>query len=566
MQLGNRGKIVVISVAMIVAGLIAGAYFLVQIRASQEAHVEARLSDQARTISTLLGGQATPWTPAQIDPWATQLSETMTVDVTVLGPDGRLLGDSTRPLTAVLTAEPTDLDPAQIPGRPQTCLFTRDDRALYCTMALTDRRGFIQVSTALSGVDSPLVQLEGELVFAGLPALALALFVSFLAWFIFDDNPTATLSSEARAKAKAEAKALGSIHKVSEQLEWTVNELAAERNLFETVLEAMNEAVLAVDRDREVIAINGAAQDLLGLNPEIRGHQLLDSVALPELSTLIDAALDGESRNISAELDRAGDVRNLMVRATPRNEGGGAVLVLHDVTEIRRLENVRRDFVANVSHELRTPVSVIQANTETLLAGAIEQPVMAARFLDAINRNALRLGQLITDLLDISRIEAGKYELDIRLFPLDEVATSVHAAVGGACRRRSAELTLDIDPTLLVRADAGALEQVLVNLVENAVKYGPEGGLIELVAIPEAEELRIEVRDRGPGISDSQRGRVFERFYRIDPGRSRHMGGTGLGLAIVKNLSEAMGGTVGVEPREGGGSVFWVRLEAETRA
>jgi two-component system phosphate regulon sensor histidine kinase PhoR len=249
-----------------------------------------------------------------------------------------------------------------------------------------------------------------------------------------------------------------------------------------------------------------------------------------------------------------------MVRATPQGESGGAVLVMHDATEIRRLETVRRDFVANVSHELRTPVSIIQANTETLLLGALDEPAQARRFLDAIRRNAERLGQLISDLLDISRIEAGKYAIEMRPLSMASVAHSVSKSVSESCRRRGVVLEVSVDRELRVRADAGALEQVLVNLVENAVKYGPEGGTVELAAVEQGAVVRIEVRDEGPGIALAHRRRVFERFYRVDPGRSRNMGGTGLGLAIVKNLTEAMGGEVGVDSREPTGSAFWLRL------
>ncbi|MCA9686539.1 MAG: HAMP domain-containing histidine kinase, partial [Myxococcales bacterium] len=152
------------------------------------------------------------------------------------------------------------------------------------------------------------------------------------------------------------------------------------------------------------------------------------------------------------------------------------------------------------------------------------------------------------------------YEIQVRPVSLASVARSVSKAVSEACRRRSVVLEVDVDPELRVRADLGALEQVLVNLVENAVKYGPEGGVVELSASGQGAAVRIEVRDEGPGIAPIHRRRVFERFYRVDPGRSRGMGGTGLGLAIVKNLTEAMGGDVGVEPREPNGSVFWVRL------
>jgi two-component system phosphate regulon sensor histidine kinase PhoR len=345
----------------------------------------------------------------------------------------------------------------------------------------------------------------------------------------------------------------------TDELERTVKELSAERDLFEAVIQSLDEAVLVVDADRRVIAVNRSARELLEIDTQIRGRLLLGAIHISQLSDALDHLLLGESRSAELELERAGSTRHLMVRATPR-EAGGAVLVMHDVTEIRRLETVRRDFVANVSHELRAPVSIIQANTETLLSGALDEPAQARRFLDAVRRNAERLGQLISDLLDISRIDAGKYKIQMCPLSVASVAHAVSKSVAEACRRRAVVLEIDAPAELRVRADARALEQVLVNLVDNAIKYGPEGGCVGLAAREQGEMVRIEVRDEGPGIAPHQRGLVFERFYRVDPGGSRQMGGTGLGLAIVKNLTEAMGGDVGVDPREPNGSVFWVLL------
>lgn len=228
--------------------------------------------------------------------------------------------------------------------------------------------------------------------------------------------------------------------------------------------------------------------------------------------------------------------------------------------ERERIVAIRRDFVVNLSHELRTPVSVIQANTETLLSGAVDDPAQARRFLDAVRRNAERLGQLIAVLLDISQIEAGQYPIELRTVEMRALAHAVSKSVGEDCRQRGVVLDIDVEDGLELCGDAGALEQILVHLVDNAVAYGPAGGRVELVARAQGSAVHIEVRDEGPGIAPDARLRVFERFYRVDPGRSRQMGGAGLGLAIVKNLTEAMGGHVGVEARDPSGSVFWVRL------
>jgi two-component system phosphate regulon sensor histidine kinase PhoR len=238
-----------------------------------------------------------------------------------------------------------------------------------------------------------------------------------------------------------------------------------------------------------------------------------------------------------------------------------------DITEMRRLEKVRRDFVANVSHELRTPVAVIQANAETLIDGALTDLERGPEFLNAIMRNAQRLARLVSDLLDLSRIESGNFTLEIQP---TEVAAAVQRAVESirelAARKR---LTVDakITDEFQVLADSSAFDQILTNLIVNAVKYTPDDGHVEIRAERGAVQsgastIHIDVCDDGTGIEPRHRARIFERFYRVDPGRSREMGGTGLGLSIVKHLVVAMHGEVYVTDNPTGGSVFRVILPA----
>ena len=240
---------------------------------------------------------------------------------------------------------------------------------------------------------------------------------------------------------------------------------------------------------------------------------------------------------------------------------------MHDVTELRRLETVRKDFIANVSHELRTPVAVIQANAETLLAGAIHDTERAPVFLEALARHADRLGRLVADLLDISRIEAGRYQLEIGPMDLVEVVDRTLAGLAMQAEQRGTTLVSRLQGELWVASDDKALEQVLVNLVSNAIKYTQDGGhvevdakVVERTASGEPARLRVEVCDDGPGIDPRHHARIFERFYRVDAGRSRAVGGTGLGLAIVKHLSRATEAHVELRSMPGRGTTFVVRL------
>jgi two-component system phosphate regulon sensor histidine kinase PhoR len=351
------------------------------------------------------------------------------------------------------------------------------------------------------------------------------------------------------------------VDRLAREFRGAVAELAGERDRFEAVLESMSDAVLVVDGDQRITLANRAAVEKLRIDGPATGRLLYEVVRASALPAMLRAETEGPVRSVELELPGTPS-RSVLVHATRLGTGGGQLLVMHDVTEMRRLETVRRDFVANVSHELRTPVSVVLANAETLLDGAIDDRERAPMFLRAIHANAQRLSQLIADLLDLSRIEAGRFVLDRRPVPVIRALQRATEAMQRATATRRQTLVVESFPDLVVLADAKALDQVLLNLLDNAVKYTPEGGRIEVGAKAVGAEVRLEIRDDGPGIEPRHQARIFERFYRVDPGRSREMGGTGLGLAIVKHLVDAMGGTVGVELRRPHGSCFWLTLPA----
>jgi two-component system phosphate regulon sensor histidine kinase PhoR len=281
---------------------------------------------------------------------------------------------------------------------------------------------------------------------------------------------------------------------------------------------------------------------------------LIELMRMPQAFELIES---NEAAQAEVQLPTG---TRCLIRVGKAEPDEGRVLLLEDVTAMRRLEMVRRDFVANVSHELRTPVAVIRANAETLIAGAKNDPVMGAKLTDAIHRNAERLAHIVADLLDLSRLDAGQYRLELAKTQLGAVCEQSMTAVETKAGTREITVDVAIPTDLYVKADAKALDQIFVNLIDNAVKYTRAKGHVWIEAKREDEHVRIEVRDDGPGIADKHRERVFERFYRADPSRSREAGGTGLGLSIVKHLVESMGGKVGVEPNSPQGSIFWVRL------
>ncbi|HEY4179921.1 MAG TPA: ATP-binding protein [Kofleriaceae bacterium] len=330
--------------------------------------------------------------------------------------------------------------------------------------------------------------------------------------------------------------------------------LARERVLLSAVAEGSNQGVIAIDNEHRIELLNEAARRMLGVPQTPVGMPLIELMRMPQAFELIES-----SEAAQAEVQLPTGPRCL-IRVGKAEPDEGRVLLLEDVTAMRRLEMVRRDFVANVSHELRTPVAVIRANAETLIAGAKNDPVMGAKLTDAIHRNAERLAHIVADLLDLSRLDAGQYRLELAKTQLAAVCEQSMTAVETKAETRQVTVDVAIPTDLFVKADAKALDQIFVNLIDNAVKYTSAKGHVWVEAKREDEHVRIEVRDDGPGIADKHRERVFERFYRADPSRSREAGGTGLGLSIVKHLVESMGGKVGVEPNSPQGSIFWVRL------
>ncbi len=353
---------------------------------------------------------------------------------------------------------------------------------------------------------------------------------------------------------------------MARQLDERISTIMRQRREQEAVLASMVEGVLAVDRRARLLSLNRAAAKLLNLSPEMIGRRINEVVHNPDLQWLITRALS-VNEPIEGEVKLGGeDERLLQAHITTlsdaQNAALGVLIVLHDITRLRRLEKARRDFVANVSHELKTPITSIKGFVETLLEGALHDPQHAAEFLKIIGRQVDRLHQIIEDLLSLSRLEQeteqGKIMLHgRRLRPLLQAAVQTCAA-----RAKEKEIRLEIScpEDLRARMNGPLLEQALVNLVDNAVKYSGANSRVEVTAARENGWVAVRVRDQGVGIAKEHLPRLFERFYRVDPGRSRKVGGTGLGLAIVKHIAQAHGGRVSVESTPGQGSTFTLFL------
>ena len=341
--------------------------------------------------------------------------------------------------------------------------------------------------------------------------------------------------------------------------------ISAEKNRLDTILRGMGEGIMVADPQGVITLINPAFRGLFAIQDEVEGRQLIDISRHPALHESFRNVVASRQERVEELQLRSPKERTVLTHWVPLLENGalqGVVAVFHDISDIRQLEKMRRDFVANVSHELRTPVTVIKGYAETLLAGALESnPDQAARFVGIIYAHADRLGSLIGDLLTLSQLESGTLVIEKRSICLHGIAEHVSALLDQKAQER--RVTVDIaglSGAPAVLADPGRLEQVFLNLLDNAIKYTPAGGSVTLTAQAEGEEVRIEVKDTGTGIPPSDLPRIFERFYRVDSARSREEGGTGLGLAIVKHIVQLMGGTVSAES-SGKGSSFFVTLK-----
>jgi two-component system phosphate regulon sensor histidine kinase PhoR len=327
----------------------------------------------------------------------------------------------------------------------------------------------------------------------------------------------------------------------------------------------MVEGVLVVDGQGRLQLVNEAARRLLKLDREATGRPYLEALRHPGIAEQIGRTLAGsaaETLELNLTLDRS---RTLVARVAPVvAEGRGAVLVLHDISDLKAADQMRRDFVANVSHELRTPLTAIKGYTEALIDDPDDEEARQ-KFLDIIHRHAIRMERLVKDLLRLARLDAGQETVELAPCDVQAIAAAIAADFEATVRdkRQFVSITVPPEARTLV-SDPAKLHDILRNLIENAVNYTPDDGLIELSTRLAADRFEISVSDTGPGLPEQDLTRVFERFYRVDKSRARP-GGTGLGLAIVKHLVQVMGGTVVAANAPQGGAVFTVRLPVQVK-
>jgi two-component system phosphate regulon sensor histidine kinase PhoR len=567
------------------------AAFLVVVANWQKTHVmqqvEEQLHDTAIVLGRAIDEKLETASPAELQQLFQKLARETNTRMTLIAADGVVLADSQEdPSRMQNHRDRPELKDAAGPEKFGTSLRrspTLGIRMLYLALPI-ERDGkpaaFVQVAMDLQSIDERVASIQRLLwlLALGVGLLAVGLTYTVVGRIV---RPLTLLTREAQAIAAGEEHqpvTIGSggeigalaaaFQQMQRELDRRLNQLQGNNQRMLTVLGSMDEGVIAVDESERILLANEASRSLLGfVTAEAVGRPLLEVTRSRPIQEAVAATLrTGRPTQTQFEVHTS-TRRMLSLRATclPGQPCPGVVIVLHDVSELRRLENLRREFVTNVSHELKTPLSSIKAYAETLRLGAVNDTEHNLTFVTRIEEQAERLHQLILDLIHIARVESGQEAFDITEVPVAGVVESClqQHTDAAAAKRIQLAASPPAEP-LLVRADEEGVLTILDNLVDNAIKYTPEDGRVTVRWTAEDSVVVLEVVDTGIGIAPQDQPRVFERFFRVDKARSRELGGTGLGLSIVKHLAQAFGGSVGIDSRVEHGSTFRVKLPRVT--
>jgi two-component system, OmpR family, phosphate regulon sensor histidine kinase PhoR len=539
-------------------------------------HMTELLADDVRRELALAEALYDAGAPGDPDSLAVRLGALSGRRVTIIARDGTVVGDS--------EVERSDLGRLENHGgRPEVSQAfaggageavrrsaSVNEEQLYLAIRTADGR-ILRMAVPLNEVRATVARVRRGIYGFGAVALAVTAVLS-LGFSLAVTRPLRELAGVARAMAAGDlerrtgVRGRDEVGELAEALDTLAGELRrrlaqleGERHEMQVLIDSMAEAVIAVDREGRVSRANPAARAIFSLGADPRGIAP-EEVARRQAFLEVVRRVMGGSPVLPTELSQDG--RTLLATAQPL-AGGGAVMVFLDVSELRRLEDVRRDFVANASHELKTPLTAIRGFAETLMDPELPEPLRAG-FTRTVHDNAERLQRIIDDLLDLSRIESGGWRVEPEVVSIADEVAGVWSALAGAATERGARLEVAVpEASAWVEADPSALRQILTNLIGNALRYLAPGGTVGVAARDAGDGwVEVAVSDDGAGIPSAHLPRIFERFYRVDAARSREEGGTGLGLAIVKHLVEAHGGTVDAESELGAGTTVRFRLPA----
>jgi two-component system, OmpR family, phosphate regulon sensor histidine kinase PhoR len=508
--------------------------------------------------------------------------------LTVIATDGRVIADS-RELPQSMDnhrQRPEIIDALETgAGIASRYSQTLQQQMMYRAVAVTNNQqtlGFVRVSLPLATIDNRLAQLRFiVLLSAGIVALAALILGFYFAKRFTDPLLKMTEAAEAISQGDYERRITvdrqdeigqlaAAFNRMARSSAQRMTEITLDHNRLSNIFAGMVEGVIDVDQQQKIIHINQVAADLLGLSvTNCINQPIWEQVRVTEIINALEQAL--ETREVvKAQMRRSTEEDDLVVDIyaaalqNEKQESIGAVIVLHNISELDHLERIRRDFVANASHELKTPITAIRGLTETILDDADMPENIRHDFIERVHAQSLRLSSLVTDLMTISRLESDHQEKSFHVFDLVELVRRSAAACKAICLEKQLDLTLELpNDAIMINGDNQAISQLVDNLVDNATKYTNTKGSIKVSLCRKEGQALLTVKDSGIGISPQLQQRIFERFYRVDKARSRELGGTGLGLSIVNNIAEQHGGTVSVESQLAKGSTFIVALPLE---
>lgn len=523
------------------------------------------------------------------DTIADQMSRDFGLRVTIINEDGKVMGDSSLNLDELrkignhLFRPEVQAAIKSGAGESRRWSSTVDTELLYQAIPVENNgfNGIIRLAIPLSEINLISANLRQLLFFALIIAFVLAVILSYMA-SVFISNPIKEISRVADLIARGDFSQKYIVHTndeietlsrslshMSDEIRERIEEVTSSKSRLEAVFLSMIEGVMVVDADGQIILMNQTLKNFLRVEKDPIGSKPLEIIRNIEIQDIADKILSAPAQTQSRELVlHMPEEKTLLIHATSVLREGvvdGGVMIFHDITDLRQLEKVRRDFVANVSHELRTPVATIKGYAETLLSGALEDKENAIEFLQIIYKDSDRLAKLITDLLDLARIESGKLSVELKDVSLGVTIKRVVHALEGQAEAGGVTLNIDLlSEVSTVHVDENSIAQIFLNLIENAIKYNKPNGSVTVTLSEDAQDVIVTVKDTGMGIPEQDLPRIFERFYRVDKAHSREIGGTGLGLAIVKHLVQANNGRITVDSVAGQGTQFQIVFPKKT--